>query len=842
MKIHNIKVRGAIGFKKGLGLDEVELDFSDLSGLIALAGPNGHGKTTLLESLSPFRTFASRTGALRHHFFLRNSFRDLSFEYGGDLYRTLVKVDADSDRSEGFIWKNGTPQVDGKVTQYNNYLVKLLGTANLFYNSVFCAQNSAKLSDMTTGQLKQLFVEFLRLDRLTGYENTTKKCIGLLSGMSLQEERGIDGLVKRIQQFGEPEQELEAAVELEKKLVRDKNLATASLHEANVNLESLKEILAQNKVNIERREDIQKDIAAIKTDTAAKIQNVEDRQKNLDSRAFDNSQRRIDIKVILDKKEAIQAAAGEVEGLERDVALSQEEMKRTEEAGRALVDEISNFEKRQNEIARAIMELEKDPGVYELETQVQRVAEKIKRIEQEIEKLSREKAEAGQSFELVQVDADIRTCRETMVLLEKRDPACQSQTCSFIVAGLKAKEKLPELEKQRQGVLHDINKNIDSIQGKITEKRRSLQLRTGRRDAFQKNLDRERQAVAEKKKDLEKESTSISREIIRKRKSRESLLSRWNSVKFTLENSIKPELETAKSLATQLPQIEIAESRLADLEKVAKELVSQREALQSEREQHIKNRDARISELQAKKAAVESKINLCVETEIEAAKQLTVKHAKEIEVLNDKVTSFREQASLLRQRLAEKESAEKELAAKKAEYDRIKQEIHQWSYLKNACSKTGLQALEIDGVAPLVTGYANDLLTQSFGPTFSVKLVTQDPETGKEVLDIIVIRGDGSETKLENLSGGEKVWILKALRLAMTLVSKEKSGRNFESFFADEEDGPLDSEKAQNFVGLYRSMMDVGKFRDCFYISHNPDVVAMADHRIAFSGEGIRVE
>ena len=172
----------------------------------------------------------------------------------------------------------------------------------------------------------------------------------------------------------------------------------------------------------------------------------------------------------------------------------------------------------------------------------------------------------------------------------------------------------------------------------------------------------------------------------------------------------------------------------------------------------------------------------------------------------------------------------------------VTSEASQWRYLQNACGKSGLQALEIDGVAPLITGYANDLLTSTFGPNFSVRLITQDPETGKEVLDIVVIRGDGSETSLENLSGGEKVWVLKSLRLAITLVSKQKSGRDFKTIFCDEEDGALDVEKAQAFVGLYKSILHVGGFNACFYISHNPDVVGMADHQILFSKEGILVK
>ncbi|MCK4821721.1 hypothetical protein KA005_38500, partial [bacterium] len=175
MKILKLRLKGFIGVKEGLGLDEIELDFSGLSGLIAMAGSNGMGKTTILDNMHPYRQLASRSRSLKHHTFLRDSSKEFDFEFHGDQYRTLIKIDAESERSEGFIWKNGESLVDGKVTKYDKAIVKLFGSSTLFFNSVFCAQNSKKLDKMTTGDLKKLFSEFLQLDKLVEYENTSKQ-------------------------------------------------------------------------------------------------------------------------------------------------------------------------------------------------------------------------------------------------------------------------------------------------------------------------------------------------------------------------------------------------------------------------------------------------------------------------------------------------------------------------------------------------------------------------------------------------------------------------------------------------------------------------------------------
>src|SRR5574338_602723 len=95
MKILKLKLRGAIGIRKGLGLEEVEIDFSNFqSGLIALTGRNGSGKTTIMENLHPYRMMVSRDGSLQSHFFLKDSYRILDFEFNNRIYRAQIYIDA----------------------------------------------------------------------------------------------------------------------------------------------------------------------------------------------------------------------------------------------------------------------------------------------------------------------------------------------------------------------------------------------------------------------------------------------------------------------------------------------------------------------------------------------------------------------------------------------------------------------------------------------------------------------------------------------------------------------------------------------------------------------------
>ena len=118
MIISSLRARGFVAFKRGLGLDEINIDLSGTSGLIALEGQNGRGKTGFIELLSPYNQLASREGALAQHCFLKDSEKELFFSYNGDQYRTLLKVNAINGKSEGFLWKNGVSEINGKISAY----------------------------------------------------------------------------------------------------------------------------------------------------------------------------------------------------------------------------------------------------------------------------------------------------------------------------------------------------------------------------------------------------------------------------------------------------------------------------------------------------------------------------------------------------------------------------------------------------------------------------------------------------------------------------------------------------------------------------------------------------
>ena len=59
----SLRLRGFRGIRDGLGLDELTLDLerlADGAALVAIAGANGRGKSTVMDNLHPYLTMPSR--------------------------------------------------------------------------------------------------------------------------------------------------------------------------------------------------------------------------------------------------------------------------------------------------------------------------------------------------------------------------------------------------------------------------------------------------------------------------------------------------------------------------------------------------------------------------------------------------------------------------------------------------------------------------------------------------------------------------------------------------------------------------------------------------------------
>ena len=98
----SLTLKGFKGIRSGLGRDAITLDLEALVGddqLVAIAGSNGRGKTTIMDNLHPFLVMPSRAGAdglgafsYYDHVCLPESEKDLTWAHAGRSYRSQVVV------------------------------------------------------------------------------------------------------------------------------------------------------------------------------------------------------------------------------------------------------------------------------------------------------------------------------------------------------------------------------------------------------------------------------------------------------------------------------------------------------------------------------------------------------------------------------------------------------------------------------------------------------------------------------------------------------------------------------------------------------------------------------
>ena len=819
MRIEKLRLKGFIGIQKGLGLNEISIDFSGIVGLVAFAGQNGAGKSTILENMHPYNQLASRDGALYRHCFLRDSEKELSFTYDRHHYKTLLKIDCESGKSEGYIWKDGQSEVNGKISAYAEYIKSLLGSPALFFASVFCAQGSKKLSDMTTGQLKGLFAEFLRLDRLTAYEETAKQCSNVLSGSVIQLDSRAQHLADAISAKLDLQNESVTAELQMSDLYARRDTLRHQVFTLTNRIDELKEVSAQNAVNIERRVDLENSAKRL-TETLAADQVSCSNELSVLRAEYEEIKTALRlIDETLKQRDAIIGAAAKETELTATIDGLTIELEKLTEQGAAHQELIHAMENSRRDLEASIQALNADEKLKEIKDNITATRNLVNAQEVEIKIIETDPRVSA-------LESEIKSLTEKAEILAVKDPACQSTTCAFIVNALEAAEKLPVARKELAAA------KVSQAERRAAAREKLDTLVQSYNNLIVQETDR-LVWVDDKKTDIKETIDDACRAI----KAESALFVARNNDIATLRQRVadaKADLDQQKKLSALLPQVQVAEQRKADFEKRKQEITDKGVAIKSAYDLKELDTQELIAGTRNAIAEVSAKIYMGVEGrmksylgEKQALEQMLIPEAeKDIQELRDKLSKIQGEISRL-------EDAEKELITVQYDREQVTREISEWTYLRNACSKNGLQALEIDGAAPLITSFANDLLSQAFGPLYTVRLRTQDDE-GREVLDIVTIGEDGSEVLLENLSGGQRVWVLMALRLAMTLLSKEKSGRNFETAFFDELDGALDPDNALNFISMYQSFMKTGGFKMIPFISHKPECRNLADNVLQF--------
>ena len=752
----SLRLRGSTGIKKGIGKDEIGIDFDGYdSGLIALTGDNGKGKTTLIENCLPYPQLLTRKGKLQDHFCLRDSFREVVYRDRDTkrMVKCLIQIDGETKSGScnyfaytsadgGASWE-AVPGVDKNAAPYEAFVLSTFGPLELFLRTAFIAQRPTKnlpdLTDATAGEKKTLFVELAGIDYLQKFADAASDRAKSASQSAHDAEIRSQMLENTVSRKGDVEKSLadsekmlaDKQAELEKTTAEGKTART----EAN---------LARERANREvGRATEENKIRVSITNIKAEIKSLEiDRTNN-------------------------EAAAN-----------GREENERLIKEYEALQDTASGEQKKQNAVNEANAAR---MSAYLVNKQT--YDGKVREVESRRDTLADERTA---------LEKKVLTLRNDIKLRE-RDAAEIKDTCPTCGQKLPA-GKIAELEKKRADTLKEI---------KVAETEIS---------AHEKRL----AEIGKGIEDIQKELSEIAFEEPMKPKQEVFDATAFNAAVQKMNaidiNRARTELETAKTATVRIEGInaQIADKQvlLAQAEQYARELADKRDG---GAETALRDAQAKLDALTEKYTQTKADI---------AATEATITAA--------------------RHTLAEIDAQEKELADARKAAAEAKAEGTEWELVARAFGRDGIQALELDALAPGISETVNRLLESAYGDRFKIGIETtriggQGKKT-KQIEDFKIMvtdSADGEPTALENKSGGEAVWIKRAIYDAFAVIRRRNTGFAFLTCFQDETDGVLDASAKTAYCRMLEASHEAAKLRHTIIITHSNEVRAMVEQKIA---------
>jgi exonuclease SbcC len=794
-----LTLTGFKGIRSGLGRETMTLDLESLTGdatLVAIAGANGRGKTTVLDNLHPYLVMPSRSGAdglgafsYYDHVYLPESQKELLWEHRGRRYKSqLVFRINGKRRTEAFLleqtanaWApvvlaNGTV-CDGKVDTYERAVHELLGPPETFFTSVFSAQGKRPLAAYRNGEIKSLLADLLGLDRVREQGERAAETARLLkNGLAVirQEQAGNAAEIERLRgetaALGDAEGAVTQAIAAKTAAAKALDMARAAE-------------------------------AGVAGEARAAAANEQRRAENL-----------------AERDGAVARAAAALQRID-------------EEAGRigvranALAQRIAARQRQHGESrARLIRQRDAHRQACADSGRILWASSRLSLAERVVER-RRERAEAAQALA---DKADQLRDRQRLLTQQHEGIEREAGQVSLRQADLH----------RRFGLVAEVPCAGTDLQGRCTLLGDAREAR-----ALLPSVDAQIAALRTRQRDLEGQRTALAEQLIplveaparRNAAERRFEASRRQSARLARlaarEGEVLRSQAALASLEIELGHLpETAQAETADEAAERADIAAARQRLAAERGRVAAERDAAARRVDAVLAALPAPFD---------ARRLD--RAREVSAQAEADLRGAEQAHLAavrrqeRGRVVEAQHAravaERDAAAARAA--KVEAELSGWTLLAKCLSNDGVIALDIDDAGPTLAGLANDLLLACYGPRFTLEIRTQVATARGEMregFDIVVHDGQGGESKsVILLSGGERIWINECLTRAIALFLAGNAGREYGTLFCDEADGPLDPERKRMFMEMKREVIRLGGYEREFFVSQTPELTAMAD-------------
>lgn len=795
------------GFRPFTG--EVVVNFDALPGrIIALVGPNGSGKTRLLELLAGG---VHRTMPTRGKVNALAADRKTMLEVGATTdHRYVFRqiIDAHTGRAEAVvIGSDGLPLTDsGKLPEFDDWVARHLPSPDVLYATTFASQGSTGFFGLSKAERKHVMLAALLIEH---YETLAEAARQKMRDAQTRLEITLAKYNELHSQTGD----IEA-------------LSTAVLS-AKKEEQTAREQLSVARAALKVLEDQARTVSL----TQQRIQHARDNAARLDAdlqqallRIGANDEKRKALSAVVSRRSEIEKAVASLAQIDTQIeTVTSEAAERradvsalSERIATATANIAANETRRQSANTRAVAlrvkladrkAIEADAArLPQLEATLMSLAEDVQVAVQRLRKLrDTTLADAGDRINKLRLGlTDIRDSEHAQPVFYS---FARSRAGSALETDDKAVAKaatLPADIEQAEKLERAAREKLDTHRA-VVETCRQKKARLAELDEAAADLKTAEQQVADAELDaarLEEQRDALMHER-KEHDDKRLVLEKQHS-------ELKTQREPLAVLAADKAQLDFADSRQVELKTEARELLAEKRRIEAER------------------------ALIVIETDPDPVDTSDA----ELEVSGAELT--------LQQATSSRASAEAALNAAQEVADRIKAlgamrladelEVADYTRLAFELGRDGLQALEIDAAGPELTELVNDLLHTCFGDRWTVEIETvRDAKNGKkqiEVFDGLVHDNEEGDKTFEQLSGGQQVIIGEAFSLALTMLACRRAGITAPMLIRDETGAALDSDTGPAYVAMLRRAADIVGASKVIFVSHNPDLQPLADSRL----------
>jgi exonuclease SbcC len=788
MKPDYLLLRGFEGILSGMGIHEIEIDFSVVpDGIVVFDGPNGRGKTTIVDNMHHFRIMPSKVNKS----YSPEGFSFYEETYGADAckifisrmrgvrHKSVVSIDAIKRKQKCYLyeevngnWKPMNP--DGSTESYDKAVEAIFGTPQLYFISNFRDQRAKSFSRYSKGDIKEILAELLGID---GIKELSDKAGRIRK--ALQDH--LAHLVATKEDLQRVVSGKEEKTSKARNVQSDLSSQAAKIRCLECERQDKERKLLETTTKIALQEERQRAKEKTLADIATRKNEVEELCKGKETRlsAFHTKAAAVTMRIsrtrlLLANVGSLRLKAEELKGLDEKISNLKNSARLCDERYVRMNTEISELQ--------AVEKLVKDK-------------------ERELEgmRLSRQHA-------IDKIEGGVRDLKaKVRRLAEYRCDATGASTCPFLTDAREAKKTIPAHEAE-------------------------LQRLTGAKDPHQEKLI---QALGE----LRRKCVAMPS----LRKEAEQLL----STKRVLADEMQKADERITALKDDLKP-------LAEAEQAGKELAgleSEMAALEKEKEEYLLEADRAITAMEADiRAREDEAARIVIDPALEKEKK---EIAQAVSALSTRIDGQRSEEAALRKEAGALDEALRQIAQSEAkcieldkEIGHFISEIPEWTIEEKALGNDGIIALEVDDAGPAIASIANELLRVYDSP-FSVRLNTQEMTRGgklKEGFDIPVFDANTNKSKsIRKLSGGEATIVEDAVAKAICIYNKTSNGRDLATIYTDERDGALDPEKKRAYFRMKQKVLALGGYEQEYCITHTPELLAMANAVISLKPGGVTI-